>query len=307
MDYTFYDKRYFGRKFLPEVFKFDISMAMMTSIGCPFNCKFCSIRICWNKLRFRKVENVIKEIKDLYYHHGVRHIDFLDDLFSVNKQRLRDLIEALRKEGLLGKISFSCQARANTLDDEMCRIFKELNLKTVVFGFESGSDRMLKYIKSDPSLSVETNKNAIRLCKKYGLNVYGCLIMGMPGEKLEDMQATIDFIDFGIKMGVARLWTQILIPFPGTEVWRIAKERGKIQDDFYKKRIHVHVRETPLLLDDDVPYEEFLKKYSTAKKKCQYFVYKSVIKTIANNPFSIFYFAKEFGFYLRRYLEFVKQ
>jgi len=307
IDYSLFNKGYFKRKFIPEIFGFGKSMSIMTSIGCPFNCRFCSIKICWNRIRFRKVNNIIKEIKTLYYDYNIRHIDFLDDLFSINKQRLRDLIKELKKEKLLGKITFSCQARANTFDDEMCKIFKELGIKIVVFGFESGSDKILKYIKNDPTISVGHNRNAVRLCKKYGLNAYGCLMMGMPGEKLEDMQKTLDFIDFGKKMGIARLWAQILVPYPGTEVWEIAKKRGKIEEDFYKQKIHYNVREGALLLDDDVPHEEFVKKYNLAKKKCQYFVYKSVLKTIINNPLTIFYFMKEFGFYFRRYIEWVKQ
>jgi len=103
----------FKKKFIPEIFKFGIQMGMMTSIGCPFNCRFCSIKACWKKMRFRKISNVLEEIKNLYYDYKVRHIDLFDDLFTINKNRLIEFREELKKEGLLGKISFSCQARVN--------------------------------------------------------------------------------------------------------------------------------------------------------------------------------------------------
>ncbi len=307
IDYSLLNKKYFDVKFIPEVYKFGVSMGMMTSIGCPFNCRFCSIRACWTRLRFRNLDSVIKEINLLYSKYNVRHIDFFDDLFTASKERLREFHEKLKRAKLLGKLTFSCQARANTIDEEMCRILKSLNVKTLVFGFESGSDKVLRYIKKDDSLSAETNKQAIRICVKYGLNVYGCLMMGMPGEKLEDLDKTIEFIDFAKKAGVARLWVQVLIPLPATEMWEIAKQRGKIDSKVYEKISDVYHKEDPLLLDSDVPLAEFIKRYNLAKKKCRIFVYKTFLKTIMNNPRAIFYFAKESPFYLKRLLNFLKQ
>lgn len=307
LDYKLLNKGYFKKKFIPEIFKFGVTMGMMTSIGCPFNCRFCSIRACWRKMRFRKISNVIEEIKDLYYNYKVRHIDLFDDLFAINKARLIEFREELKKAGLLDKISFSCQARVNTVDDEMLGLLKSLNVKTVVFGFESGSDRILKYIKKDLSLSSELNKKAVLLCKKYNLNVYGGLMIGMPEEKLEDMDKTIEFIDFAKKAGAARIWIQILIPCPATEIWDIAKSRGKINDDFYKNISNTYNKYNPLLLDIDIPLEEFIKKYDLAKKKCRYFVYKTFLRTLITNSTSIFYFLKDSQLYLKRFFNFIKQ
>jgi len=306
LNYKFLHKDYFKKRFLPETSCFGVAMGIMSSLGCPFNCRFCAIRSCWDKIRFREAREIVNEIKDLYYNYGVRHMDFFDDLFSVNKKRLNEIYDLLKKDGLIGKISFACQARANMMDDEIGEIFQKLNMVTVMFGFESGSDRVLKYIKNDLSLSVDINKRAISVCQKYGLNVYGSLMMGIPGEKLDDMQKTINFINFGKKHGVGRLWTQVLVPMPGTEMWEIVKERGKLQGDMYSGKITMHSQEKPLLLDSDVSYKEFLKKYNIATKKCRSFVYKLVLKTIRKNPLSIFYFAKDFFFYLKRTINFLK-
>lgn len=307
LDYSLLNKRYFNAKFIPEIYSFGVAAGMMTSIGCPFNCRFCSIRACWEKIRFRNLDNVVNEIKNLYENYKVRHIDFFDDLFSINKDRLRKLRDKLKSQDLLGKITFSCQARANTIDDEMCQILKSLNVKTLVFGFESGSDRTLKYIKRDSNLSINHNKNAVLLCKKYKLNVYGCLMLGIPGEKVEDMKKTIQFIDFCKKNKVARLWTQILIPLPATEIWEIAKQRGKIDKNIYNLIPDVYQKEKPLMLDPDIPLNEFVKYYNIAKKKCRFFVYKTFFRTIANNPITIYYFLKESLFYIKRFFTFVKQ
>jgi len=307
IDYSLLNPGYFKTKFIPEVYSFGVSCGMMTSIGCPYDCRFCSIKACWRTIRFRAIENVVDEIKTLYHDYGVRHIDFFDDLFSINKARLQKLREELKKSNLLGKVTFSCQARANTIDEEMCALLQSLNVKTVVFGFESGSDRILRYVKKDETLSAETNRNAMRLCIKHKLNVAGCLMIGMPTEKLEDMKKTLDFIDYGKRIGVMRLWLQILIPLPSTEFWDIAKQRGKLEGDFYEYLSDFYHKESPLLLDPDIKVEEFVKIYSAAKKKCRSFVYTTFMKTLINDPKSFLYFSKEGFFYLKRFVNFVKQ
>jgi len=307
LNYNLLNKKYFKKKFIPEIYNFGTTVGMMTSIGCPFDCRFCSIKACWKIIRFRDLDSVVKEIKNLYFNYKVRHIDLFDDLFSINKERLKTLREKLGKEKLLGKITFSCQARANTIDEEMCQILKSLNVKTLVFGFESGSDRILKYIKKDDQLSIKSNQKAVLLCKKYRLNVYGCLMFGIPGEKIDDLKKTIEFIDFCKKNKVARLWVQILIPLPATEIWEIAKKRGKIKDNIYELIPDVYQKDKPLMLDSDVPLDEFVKYYNLAKKKCRFFVYKTFIKTISNNPLTVFYFLKESLFYLKRFFNFMKQ
>jgi len=307
LDYALLNKKYFKIKFIPEIYNFGITVGMMTSIGCPFNCRFCSIKACWKKIRFRKLDSVVKEIKNLYKNYRVRHIDLFDDLFCINKERLKQFHNKLKGEGLLGKITFSCQARIDTIDEEMCQILQSLNVKTLVFGFESGSDRILKYIKNDNQLSVKMSERAVLLCKKYKLNVYGCLMFGIPGEKIEDLKKTIEFIDFCEKNKVARLWAQILIPLPSTEMWEVAEQRGKINEDIFELIPDVYQKEKPLLLDSDVPIEEFIKYYNLAKKKCRRFFYKTFLKTIINNPLSIYYFLRESLFYLKRFFNFLKQ
>jgi anaerobic magnesium-protoporphyrin IX monomethyl ester cyclase len=307
LDYSLLNKNYFKRKLIPEINKFGVTMGIMTSIGCPYDCRFCSIRACWKKIRFRKVDSVVEEIKDLYYNYKVRHIDLFDDLFSINIPRLKEFREKLKEEGLLGKISFTCQGRVNTVNPEILEMLKSLNIKTIVFGFESGSDRVLKYIKKDNTLSAEMNRNAVLMTKMHGMNVYGGLMMAIPTEKLEDMDKTLEFIDYAIKNGVSRLWTQILIPLPATEVWEIAKKRGKLENNFYENIPDTYNKENPLLLDPDVPLEEFQKRYALAKKKCRPFVYKMIFITLKKDPLALFYFSMESLFYLKRLFKFLKQ
>lgn len=306
IDYSLLNKGYFKKTFVSPLYGFERAIGIMTSLGCPFKCKFCCVKTCWSKIRFREVDDVIKEIEDLYYNFGVKYINLYDDLFSINIPRLKEFHKKLKDKGLLGKISFACQVRTSMMNEEMCMILKMLNVKMAMFGFESGSDRVLKYLKNDQSLSVESHKKAIQICKKYDINVYGGLIFGTPGEKLEDMQKSLDFIDYGLKNGVGRIWPQVLVPLPGTEIWEIAKQRGKIGKDFYKSDINMYNKEKPLLLDSDVKYEDFLEIYESALSKCKIFTYKIIIKTLIRNPFLVFYLIKDSPYYLKRMKNYLK-
>ncbi len=99
--------------------------------------------------------------------------------------------DLLKVRGLLNKVTFISNARVNLIDDEMCEILKKLNVKLVRFGFESGSERVLKYLKAG-SASVKQNKEAIMICKRHNLTVLGAVIFGSPGETIEEMNETID-------------------------------------------------------------------------------------------------------------------
>jgi radical SAM superfamily enzyme YgiQ (UPF0313 family) len=285
-------------------------MGIISSIGCPYNCIFCSVKACWGNIKYKSLDLVIKEIKELYFKYGVKHIEFYDDLFALNKKRLKEFYDLLKKEHLLGKVSFSCFARADAFDEQLCVLLKQVNVQSITFGFESSSDKILKFIKNNPSSSAEHNKKAILLCKKYGLNVSGGLVTANPREKLEDMHKNIEFIDFAKANKALRIWIQILVPFPSTYVWELGEKHGKIPKNYENinwNSMQIHNKEQPMFLDKDVPYDDFLKYYNKAKSKCLSFIPRVFLKTLSKNPQNMYYFTKEFIFYLNRLKAFSKQ
>lgn len=309
-DYSLLHEGYWKKRFIFEITDFQVYMGIISSIGCPYNCLFCSVKACWGNIKYRNIKNVINEIKELYYKYNVRHIEFYDDLFALNKNRLKEFYAELKKENLLNKITFSCFARADAFDEELCRLLKKINIKSITFGFESGSDRILKFIKNNPLSSARQNRDVILLCRKYKINVSGGIVTGNPTEKIEDMKKNIQFIRYARRKGASRLWIQILVPFPATYIWTLGEKQNKIQKDYEKidwNSMQIHNKDNPLFLDFDVPYSEFLKYYNLAKKECFSFIYPVVIKTISKNPLNIFYFIKELGYYFQRLINFSRQ
>ena len=220
------DPRYFKEAPNTTFGEFGIEGWLMTSRGCPYNCIFCSTKKMWGNPRFHSAPRVVEMIEDLAKR-GVTHIQIWDDLFTINKPRLRDIIVRLsstESSTLLStkskfKIKFNCQPRVDILDDEMCTILKDMGVTTCIFGFESGSNKTLRYLKND-TCTVEDNKSAVLTCRKNGLKVQGSVVFGAPGETQKEMFKTLDFMEWCYKAGVERLWAFYLTPFPGTSLWR---------------------------------------------------------------------------------------
>lgn len=266
LELNFLNRKYFKKKWVSWDERMGKIALLMTSRGCPYRCVFCSTSLFWQKVRLHSAEYVVKNVK--YYHekYSIDHFQIIDDLFSISKGRLKDILKFLEKEKLLGKVSFSCQPRANLMDEEMAQLLKKINVKSANFGFESGSERMLKWLKQD-TVTVEDNKRACLLCKKYGIKTYGSFIFGSPGETIGDMRKTLKLMDFMIENGAYKLWHFVMTPFPGTVIWEIAKKRGKVSEHMDWRLLRHENYKEPLLLDESVPLKEFQKVYFEARDK----------------------------------------
>ncbi len=284
IDRNFFSDKYFKKSIL-ETKKAVRLTGMFTSRGCPYKCRFCSTSLFWKTIRFNSVKRVVDEIEYLVNEKNIEFISILDDLFLINKKRIKEIIAEMKKRKLLGKVKFNGMARANLIDDELCRLAKKLGVVFFNFGFESGSDRMIKYLKKE-SVSYEDNKRAVKLCNKYGIGVGAALIIGSPTETEEDVKKTIEFIKFMKKYpNVDLVWLSIMAPLPGTEIWDIAMQRGKVSNDMKDWSIlSEYAVQKPLLLDKKFNYNKFMALFKEARKQIRFFELRLWIKRWANNP-----------------------
>ncbi len=198
----------------------------LTSRGCPYRCVFCSSSAFWKSVRYFSPEYVVEEIREIVNNYHPKAIDFCDDLFAVNKKRLREIASLIKKEEFYGNVKFTCQARANLVDDEIATLLKKIGVTQVSMGLESGSERMLKYLKMD-SVTVEDNNYAINVLKSSGLKVNATFIIGSPTETREEILQTLDFIKHS-KLDSFEAY--VMLPLPNTPVWDDAKKKGVVND-----------------------------------------------------------------------------
>jgi anaerobic magnesium-protoporphyrin IX monomethyl ester cyclase len=211
--------------------------SLFTSRGCPFNCIYCSSPVIWRRsFRMHSAEYVFEEIKTLYKNkHSVQWI--LDDLFTCNKDRLRKIIELMRQEDLLGKISFMALGRSETFNDEMAKLLKELNVIEVAFGFEVGDDKILKYAKNSQFISVEKNRKAAIICRKYGILATGGIMIGFPEEGHKEVMKTYNFFK---KYSDVINRPNVVMVFPGTALQEELRQRtGKDYAKIHLEKIRL--------------------------------------------------------------------
>lgn len=256
---------------------------MFTSRGCPYRCSFCASSRFWGKVRFFSAEYVVNEIKHLFENYNVDQIDFWDDLFIVDRKRLEKIFLLLKKEKLLGRLSFGCSVRSNLVDEQLVKLLSKMNFKRVSMGLESASPRILKYLKGE-TISVANHTNAINILKKYKIEPSASFIIGSPTETKREIIKTLDFIKKSQLRGFA---VNILTPFPGTPVWEYAKKKGLVSEkmdwnildvDFAKNHQKAVILSEKISRDD--LYQLFLKFKIEEKRKLIIYGLKNPLKAL---------------------------
>lgn len=303
-DFSFVNKRYFKEEEIPGISSTGIKYQLITSRGCPYKCVFCSTSSFWKNFRLHSAKYIAQVVKKAIEDYNVDYIEVMDDLFTISTERLLEIKKEFEKLGILGKIKgIACQPRANLINEEMCKVMKQLKIKVVNFGFESGSERILAWLKQK-SVTVDMNKKAFLLCKKYGFNIYGSLMFGSPGETIEDMKKTLEFIDFAIKNKAKYIWSCISTPFPATVFWDIALRRGKVSNSMDWSLLSHHNIDNPLLLDENISKEEFKKVVLKGRKKLRKLKIRLIREFLFKNPFpALGLVAKEPKYYISRILK----
>jgi len=191
--------------------------------GCPFQCIYCS-RPFGPSVYMRSPDSVISEIRELKKCYGVEFISFTDDLFTINRKWLKSLCDAMIREDL--GIGWAASARVNLVDRDILGKMKLAGCEILGYGFESGSQKILDNMKK--GVKVEQAERAIQMTRKAGIAIEGSFMIGMIGETAETVKETVDFIK-RTELALHRFF--YTTPYPGTPLYQMAKDMGKIPED----------------------------------------------------------------------------
>lgn len=196
-------------------------LGILSTRGCMYNCSFCSGR----KLepRERSPESVVDEIEFLIEEYNAKQITFMDLMFPATRKHGLELCQEMIDRGVNDKIVWITETRVDLADKELLRKMKEAGCRRVMFGMESGSQRILNKIRK--GIKLEKAEEAVANAQKVGLETVGFFMIGLPGETRKEIEKTIDFakksdLDF-VKFAVFR-------PFPGSEIYSNLVDEGKI-------------------------------------------------------------------------------
>ena len=240
-----------------------IGMAyMITTRGCPYKCSFCSSPVIWGGCRSFSSERVVLETKEIIEKFKQNYFIFLDDIFILNKERLRAIVERLRDDGITKDVVFSCFGRVNLIDEEIIALLKTGNVQYLFFGMEFTSNSLLAKYK-DQNPTIQEGQKIIDLLYNNGIRVRTSFIIGTPDETEKNLASTCDFIEKN-KKKLFEIEINPLIAYPGTEIWKYVMKnkliKGKIDWSRLKESscIPMFDPDKYIYLNKKVPYKTFL-------------------------------------------------
>jgi magnesium-protoporphyrin IX monomethyl ester (oxidative) cyclase len=233
---------------------------LFSSRGCKYRCAFCSNSRFWKKVRFFSANYIFEEIKEIMAKYYPLAITFYDDDFLINKERLKNLVTLIEKAGINKKVEFNLMTTVGSIDEEVIRLLKKMNVSLVSLGLESGCQKTLDFLKCGTN-TVQDNMSAIELLNKAGILTYGFFIIGSPHETEEDILETLRFINISPLSGFS-LYT--LVPYPGTPIWEYAKQRNLVSDSMSwdKLALNIHeARNEVVILSEKISKEKLYELY----------------------------------------------
>jgi anaerobic magnesium-protoporphyrin IX monomethyl ester cyclase len=198
-------------------------VVFVTSRGCPHKCSFCVYpqTFTGHHLRCRSVGDVVDEMEYVIQEFSpLGEIMFEDDTLNINKERTLELCEEILRRGL--KVRWSCNARVQ-LDLETMRLMKRSGCRSLLVGFESGSQEVLKGMRKGNKL--ERYERFMQDTRKTGLLVNGAFLVGCPGETKKTMYETLEMAK-KLNPDVAQFFPVMV--YPGTELFDEYKRQGYI-------------------------------------------------------------------------------
>jgi anaerobic magnesium-protoporphyrin IX monomethyl ester cyclase len=183
LDMNFYDRQIGYLKAKPV----DVMHVMR---GCPYSCNYCETKKLWGmKCRAFSPERVIGELKYMKEKFGSKGIYFIDDNFTINKERTIELCHQMRSNNL--GLEWACDTRVDLLSADVLNEMRAAGCSTIFFGIQSGSQRILD--KLNTHTTPEKIEAAFKLCRKAGINIAASFMLGVPGETVADMETTFKF------------------------------------------------------------------------------------------------------------------
>jgi len=227
---------------------------IIASRGCPYACRFCKPmqdHLFGRKIRYRSPGNILREIagyRKIYHQHspmvqmGVSFFAmFLDDMFLSRPEWVIDFCREVEKSGL--DFWWGCQSRVDTLHEKELIRMKETGCKLVVFGVESGSQRVLDFYRK--GITVEDTRRAFSLCRKHGMLTHAYVIIGAPEETREDLEATYTLLK---EIRPTTSYIARATPHPGSYLYEYAIERGIMGIEAFDESCDYYFNRKPLLL-----------------------------------------------------------
>ena len=257
------------------------------SRGCPNKCTFC-YHCLGEGFYERSIPSIVGELETNIKKYKINTVVFFDEIFGINKNRLRELSSAIKKiiESLSWPCTWFCNLTVKMATDETIKILKDSGCHLIGYGFESMNKKVLSSMNK--KIQPSNIRNAVSLTLKAGIAIQGLFIFGDIEETLETAKETIDFWKKECSGQVTLSYIQ---PYPGTELYKYCLKKGIIKDKlFFIKNIMGHERTLKINMTkrlSDMEYNYLVNMIDTAFHQYCRFVIPKTLKKTAGSYFSI--------------------
>ncbi|NVM36819.1 MAG: radical SAM protein [Candidatus Lokiarchaeota archaeon] len=245
---------------------------IITARGCNQNCTYCNCAVMSKKnIFFHSIERVIEEL--VYINECKKFlgpVPINDDSFTILPTRTFKICESMIENDI--KIPLICTTRCDKITEELLDLMKQAGFVSIGFSLESAVPRILKTIgKVSPPNNINSEKlekeiefieklkHMTSYAKKIGFNkVFVSIMVGLPGETIQDALKTIDFIN---QLDIDFYTHNFFHIFRGTPIFQNYKRFGyKIKPMGDKNKI---------LIKNDFPFDVYKIKLAPKCAKIQ--------------------------------------
>jgi magnesium-protoporphyrin IX monomethyl ester (oxidative) cyclase len=197
------------------------SVSVITSRGCPYHCVFCSIRLhMGQKYRAHSPEYVMKLIRLCINKYGITNFHFEDDNLTFDEQRFETILDYIIRENLQIKWDTPNGVRVDSLNYNILKKIRKSGCSQLALAIESGSQRVLDDV-IHKKLSLKYVIDIVRYCKELKISVQAFYVIGFPGEKIKEINDTINLAISLYKDYDVSPVLMVATPLYGTELYEI--------------------------------------------------------------------------------------
>lgn len=204
-------------------------LAILTSYGCPFRCKFCvNPSINQSRWQAKKPEDVVMEIEYLINKFGVREFHWEDLNPTVDKERIKEICRLIINKRLNITWKLVSGTKVETLGVETVGLMAKAGCSYISISPESGSPGVLKLMGKP--YDYKLGEKIITACRKEEISTQACFVLGFPGENEGDRNKTWDYVKRITKLGVSEIALFIATPLPGSDIFNTVRGYKKISE-----------------------------------------------------------------------------
>ncbi len=220
-------------------------VSISSSRGCPYNCKFCSLKNMFG--RNYRVISTKKLIKYLQSFKKIKNLCFDEPNFSANKKRAIEIFRQMKENNIYPKFAWPSVSIDIAENDELLNLCSDVSNFVFLIGIESINEKVLKSYNKKNTL--EKIRKSIKKIHDYDIKVQGCFIFGSDYDDKSIFKKTVDFcqeteIDFPS--------FSPLTPYVGTDIRKELEENNQIFTNNWDYYDGAHVVITPKNM---TPYE----------------------------------------------------